>query len=223
MKYKIGDKVRVKKGLSVGKKYYMNGGSSSNTVVGSMLKYCGKVFEIGRNSYLQYELKGTDTWAWTDEMLEDVECDSIHIMEKDNKVIAVKKHGNTVINRAEARCHPEDEFDFECGAKLAFERLMKSSSPNEVSPSKQELNVGDTVSIIDSGFIYNYYIDWLIKYAEPGEMCRFSFGKNPGSNRGRISMKAPSLNKRDEMLYLIDLDNARTCIVSEKGIRKAKI
>jgi len=28
-------------------------------------------------------------------------------MEKDNKVIAVKKHGNTVINRAGALCHPE--------------------------------------------------------------------------------------------------------------------
>lgn len=44
--------------------------------------------------------------------------------------IIIKRYGNKVIakygkNVGVAKCSPEDEFDFETGAKLAFERLFK--------------------------------------------------------------------------------------------------
>lgn len=47
----------------------------------------------------------------------------IVISESGNKVIALDKNSGI---RAEARCHPEDKFNFYYGAKLAVERLEKT-------------------------------------------------------------------------------------------------
>ena len=42
-----------------------------------------------------------------------------------NKTLARLYENNEVVRTAEAKCNPEDTFDFETGAKLAFERLME--------------------------------------------------------------------------------------------------
>lgn len=42
-----------------------------------------------------------------------------------NKTLARLYENNEVVRIAEAKCSPEDTFDFETGAKLAFERLME--------------------------------------------------------------------------------------------------
>lgn len=67
MKYKIGDKVRVRDDLVVGKCY----GSlcfSSNSQ-----EYKGKIFTIGSLESELYMLDGTDDWYWSEEMLEPVD------------------------------------------------------------------------------------------------------------------------------------------------------
>ena len=67
MKYKVGDKVRVREDLEVGKKYgYYN-------VVEDMEKYKGKEFIINEVSRSYYRLKNENWYCWTDEMLEPVE------------------------------------------------------------------------------------------------------------------------------------------------------
>lgn len=48
--------------------------------------------------------------------------------------------GNKVVKTAEAKCNPSDEFNFETGAKLAFERLF--------AKEERKLKVGDKVRII---------------------------------------------------------------------------
>lgn len=42
-----------------------------------------------------------------------------------NKTIAVLKDGEKVVKKAEAKCSPEDTFDFNIGANLAFDRLFE--------------------------------------------------------------------------------------------------
>lgn len=81
-KYKVGDKVRVRSDLerydSQGniKNYYMEDGSSSNTVVPYMLELAGKIVTITRYDYNQYLVEKLDsgwkseTLCWTDEMFE---------------------------------------------------------------------------------------------------------------------------------------------------------
>lgn len=68
MKFKIGDKVRVRKDLEVDKSY------GSHVFVDCMQKYCGKVMEVESVWNDEYYLKETvQDWAFTDEMLEPIE------------------------------------------------------------------------------------------------------------------------------------------------------
>ena len=67
MKYKVGDKVRVRKDLEVGKDY------GNHDVVEDMKKYEGKEFIIDEVRRNYYRLKDENWYYWTDEMLELVE------------------------------------------------------------------------------------------------------------------------------------------------------
>jgi hypothetical protein len=118
MKYKVGDKVRVRKDLKV------SSGYGEDSFIENMKKYSGKTMTVGKIvKNCKYKLKeDTGHWNWTDEMLEDAE--DIIILVKGNKVIA--KMGN---KKGIAKCSPEDEFDIFTGARLALERLEKECNP----------------------------------------------------------------------------------------------
>ena len=66
--------------------------------------------------------------------------EQIVIYRKDNEVIALDK---TTGKKGVAKCSPEDEFDFNTGAKLAFERLVGGNEVKEVKQDK--FKPGDTV------------------------------------------------------------------------------
>ena len=117
MKYKVGDKARVRKDLELGETY---GGQA---FVDTMQKFKGKVVEIEEiiiNGF--YKIKGNE-YTWSDKMFEDAGR-YIIIAEDSNKVIA-KMDGKVGI----AKCSPEDEFNFFVGAKLALERLEEQFKP----------------------------------------------------------------------------------------------
>ena len=121
MKYKVGDKVRVRKKLESGNEY--------DGVVASkgMIQYRGKITTISRIlPDRTYFLEEGEKYYWTDEMLEDVESGvmMIKVYVDGNKVIA-KKDGKVGI----ARCSPDDKFDIFIGAKLALERLEEQCKP----------------------------------------------------------------------------------------------
>lgn len=60
------------------------------------------------------------------EYLERDKNQNIIIYRNGNKVIAKNKLTGTTV---EVKCHPDDEFDFMTGAKLAFDRLIKIATP----------------------------------------------------------------------------------------------
>ena len=68
MKYKVGDKVRIREDLVMGENY---GGS---VVVDDMTDMGGSVVTIERVGYFGYYIEeDTDEYCWTDEMFEPVE------------------------------------------------------------------------------------------------------------------------------------------------------
>ena len=111
MKFKIGDKVRVRKDLKVDEEY------GNDTFVPEMRPWLGKMVVI---KYIcpdgEYKIINCP-WSWTDEMFES------------DEEITITRHGNNVVAKCGkkvgvAKCSPKDEFDFAIGAKLAFARLM---------------------------------------------------------------------------------------------------
>lgn len=123
MRFKAGDKVRVKKF----KKRPLGWNCE-----GEMDHLMGKVVKIKcvssptRGVYGVYDSKNDCDWVFREDDLEPVN-ETIVIYRKDREVIAVDK---VTGDKAIARCNPADEYDFHIGAKLAFDRLMNGNKEN---------------------------------------------------------------------------------------------
>lgn len=157
MKFKVGDKVRVRKDLIIGKWY------GKDTFSIGMKDTLGGVYEVKKIFDFGYKLDCSGTYIYTDEMLEPVWCleEKIVTYRKDNKVIAKYYKDNKTVT-AEAKCAPEDEFNFEYGAKLAMDRAIEKMKEEEIGYSwvrcvgyrqKHEFNftVGKKYKIYDNG------------------------------------------------------------------------
>lgn len=233
MKYKVGDKVRVRKDLKTGERYYSADKGYSDQAAPQMLKMAGKEVTISYAYGECYRIKECD-WNWTDEMFEDVPafkvgdkvigrkeasneyditregwigkvteiCNdgSIYVYgegssgshgfnveakyfdfynEPTNEKIVITTNGKTTtaklydgkkfVKSAEAKCSPNDKFDFERGAIIAFSRLTdcdyKLADEAEVEKpkfTKEDLKTGMFVLtnaagwaiIVDDKFIY---------------------------------------------------------------------
>lgn len=69
----------------------------------------------------------------------------IHITTDGKTTYAILKQDRKVLSRSEAKCHPDDKFDFETGAKIAFDRLeIKKKTEQSENPFKP----GDIVECI---------------------------------------------------------------------------
>ena len=151
MKFKVGDKVRVVRN-DVNR-------NARNAIIGavgvikhtdtceSKLPYAVEFREENTeyNDCFGHCEEKRGYWC-CDEMLEPVrrksnEC--IVIYSKDSDVIALDKRTG---KKAVAKCSPDDEFDFNIGAKLAFERLGEKKYR---IVKQDEYEVGDKVKFVD--------------------------------------------------------------------------
>lgn len=146
MKFKVGDKVRV-----------VRNETNTRAVIGDIgiikgiketFPMYAVEFPILRTQYHECQgLCGCDRGYWCGEgMLELVEKkpnECIVIYRKDSDVIALDKRTG---KKAVAKCSPDDEFDFNIGAKLAFERLGERRY-RIVKQDKYE--VGEKVKFVD--------------------------------------------------------------------------
>ena len=124
MKYKVGDKVRVRTDLHRGTGY------NDWIVVDAMMKYRGMTVTIAKIDFDHYHIKEDGViWAWTDEMFEPICTEKIVITTDGVTTTARKFDGKKVVKEAKAVCSKDDVFNFEVGANLAMERLMAEDKP----------------------------------------------------------------------------------------------
>lgn len=134
-KFKVGDKVRILDGSNI--ENYAGGW------IQKMRRYVGEIHEISNVEHLSsdstnYRLEGV-AYVWDERGLERCGNETIVIYRKDNEVIALDKRTG---KKAIAKCSPEDTFDFNIGAKLAFDRLMNGN--------KERIAVEDMRKKLDS-------------------------------------------------------------------------
>ena len=162
MKYKVGDKVRIRAWKDMAREYGMNGGSIRipQSFVPEMRKYCGKVMTIASNKYDCYAMKeDPDGWTFSKEMFEPVGktpefASGVTLYREDRKVIAIDRHTRNV---GVAYCAPEDEFDFCTGAELALARLAGREKPAVLPPKyySGEIVCIDATASFTVGKVYN--------------------------------------------------------------------
>lgn len=146
MKFKVGDKVRVRGDLKNGERYHMASKKISEVAMGPMVDLKGQIVTIsGITSSGMYTVKECPLlgvsirYRWTDEMFESEPIKSscrkkIVITADGMKTIARLYEGKELIKTATAKCSPDDTFDFAEGARLAFERLRESEETERAKP-----------------------------------------------------------------------------------------
>lgn len=77
-----------------------------------------------------------------------------------NKIVLVDNADDTTV---ETKCHPDDDFDISIGIKEAFKKLNEKRE--EIRKQKEEeekkIKVGDWVKVVDIGFNYPCYWEWM--------------------------------------------------------------
>ena len=156
MKYKIGDKVRVRKDLKEGQRYYMEDKKKSNVFMCPMNRLKGQVVTIAEIIDHQYAIKecanaGIGVFRWVDEMFESEPIKSfgrkkIVITTDGTETLARLYEENKLVKTATAKCSPEDTFDFVTGARIAFIHLFEERETEAVKP---RIEVGKYYKCVD--------------------------------------------------------------------------
>lgn len=155
-KFNIGDKVKT----------HSERGRGVNGVayVSSMDEYSGVIARVedingtGVGNWF-YRLENTPFY-WHESLLEAVKNGSKVVITTDGTTTrAALYDGHKLIREAKAICSKEDVFDFEVGAKIAFERLtanpaVKAKPKKELKPLNTKIFVLDGDDILKSSHIY---------------------------------------------------------------------
>ena len=131
MKFKVGDKVRIRKDAVVDQVY------NGLTLFPWMKEEAKDVNKI-INTYGDGRY-GIDTTSYVYdfsmlEPVDDIMPEKLVIYREDNKTIAKYYKGDKTVT-AEAKCSPEDELSFEHGAKLAMDRAIEKMKEEEIGYS----------------------------------------------------------------------------------------
>lgn len=107
-------------------------------------------WDRGHNNFGQYT--GGHCWFFKEE--------EIKLAAEPEKPITIIRHGHKVVAKygekvGVAKCNPEDEFNFEVGAKLALERLFETTST--VKEVEREAKVGEYIKIVTAIGSNGYY------------------------------------------------------------------
>lgn len=146
-KFKIGDKVKT----------HSERGRGVNGVayVSSMDEYSGVIARVedinGTNDNgvekWFYRLENTPFY-WHESLLEAVQNENKIVITTDGTTTrAALYDGHKLIREAKTICSKDDTFDFETGAKIAFERL--TSKPAEPKPKKELKPLNTKIFVLD--------------------------------------------------------------------------
>lgn len=170
MKFKVGDKVRF-----VGDKKSCGGKE----------KYFGKTAVISyvyKNSRYPYSFNGEGSiFVWRDTELVLVDDSKIIITTDGTTTLARLYEDNKVVKSAEAKCCPEDTFDFKVGAEIAFNRLVGKPIGEVANCEWRVVNrkprVGDYIRLKIENFSFNNVGD-VLKIDKVSDTYVSVLGKN---------------------------------------------
>lgn len=143
------------------------------------------------------------------------ECQEKIVIISNGNVVEARLYKNGRVSRGYAKCSPKDNFDFLTGAKLALQRLEETEKVIEPS---------DKVKIVDSGYIYSAYSEWIKKHA-PKFLENYCYNVNPKvlyteleKEQFTVVAKGEHEDGEEIKLLLIQDRYGRCFIINEKGV-----
>lgn len=209
-KFKIGDNVIAKKNTPY-----------SITTNG----WKGVVVELYGNTIRVKDVTGDAVFNLDPKYFDlDTTTDQKIVITTDGTTTTAKMYeGKTVVKAAESKCNPDDKFDFETGAKLAFNRLLGAYVPEDNGGFK----VGDVVRITDAGLIYPTYCSWVMAYIKDTDLiARFAYDGKPETDAEyKIIAIGKHIEKNDTTIAYIQRKGIceRPCYcIDVKALEKVK-
>lgn len=210
LEFKVGDRVKV-----VRKDFFE---PHILGKVGTVKRYChgnrnliGVVFDDDVNGHdLSGICKYGHGWFCKVENLEHItnNKDKIVVTSDGKKVTAKLYNGKELVKSAEAKCCPDDEFNFEFGATLAMDRLF-GRKPDKVKPKELlkngmfgKHNYFGWFVVVDNKFIYfdgghsrveDYNDDLTSKYCPKKDYVKILVDAS-NLNSAKISMESNGLD-----------------------------
>lgn len=208
MKFKIGDRVMAIKPYDGNERIV----GKTGTVVGFMGARIGVEFDEivdGHScSYMGLKSLGESGCCWwcPAETLEPIEDNKKIVITTDGVMTTAKLYdGKKVIKSAKTKCCPEDKFDFETGAKIAFDRLLLTKEkalhlmyggddygevgkPTELKDiNGEQLYVGDVVELFDKE-LSSHGKRFIANSSEHGDFVMgISYNSGTEYNHGKIT------------------------------------
>lgn len=158
MKYKVGDKVRI---VSKWRK------DCHENDAGRMDKWLGKVMTISKIYGNCYRMKEDENeslggWYWYEAAIAGLaDNHKIVITSNGSETLARLYEDDKVIKTATAKCSPDDTFDFETGAKIAFDRLTENKLTDKWRVVNRPAKVGDYIRLKAKMWSFNEVGDIL--------------------------------------------------------------
>lgn len=131
----------------------------------------------------------------------------IHITTDGKTTYAVLKQNGKVLSRSEAKCHPDDKFDFETGAKIAFDRL---EIKKEVDEPKNPFKPGDIVECIFDFKVFGVFppkgtLGQVIGINGQNVLVRWAKGSTHGDGEWWISAYDIKIHQHEEPFKVGDI------------------
>lgn len=157
-------------------------------------------------------------WNCDCEMLTRAVDESIIIYRKGKEVVALDKRSG---KKGIARCCPEDTFNFETGAKLAFDRLLVN---DKFGAPEHAYKVGDKVKVIDTGKLYTTYFKKVeLMTDDTGILARYAYDKY-SCGCGKTLSGTYTILAIDDTYALIGKNegarHSEVLLIDEKGLMK---
>lgn len=145
----------------------------------------------------------------------------IHITTDGKTTYAVFKQNGKVLSRSEAKCHPDDKFDFETGAKIAFDRL---EIKKEVDEPKNPFKPGDIVECIFDYKVFGVFppkgtLGQVIGINGQNVLVRWAKGSTRGDGEWWISAYDIKIHQHEEPFKVGDIVEYISDEVSQLDIK----
>lgn len=169
MKFKVGDKARVTNVIHAVKNGYVG-----EEVIIKSINPNGELYKHGTHYGVEHSC-----FVFLEKELEPINEKKIVITVNGTETLAKLYEGNKVIKSAVAKCSPEDEFDLETGARIAFDRLV-GEKPVEEKPKYYN----GKVVCVDNCFNENGYTVGKIYHFKDGKLIN-DYGETMTSYNGK--------------------------------------
>ncbi len=145
----------------------------------------------------------------------------IHITTDGKTTYAVLKQDGKVLSRSEAKCHPDDNFDFETGAKIALDRL---EIKKEVDEPKNPFKPGDIVECIFDFKVFGVFppkgtLGQVIGTMEQNVLVHWAKGSTHGDGEWWISVCDIKIHQHEEPFKVGDIVEYISDEVSQLDIK----